>query len=232
MKNRALIRAAVFGFVLGGTLVSAQDVGRYREFELGSDVAAVSTVTGVALSELKAIHERPAVIQELAWRTQYGARRTAVSDGESVEQIVFDFYDHRLFRMTVGYDPNQTHGLTDTDLIEAISVTYRSPLKPLASRRGQASAIYDDARTRIAQWGGEGNSVVLYRLSSYAPSFTLVVTDESMAARTRTAAARAVLLDAREAPQREAAALAKKEADDRRVAEQKARLTNKAIFRS
>jgi hypothetical protein len=58
--------------------------------------------------------------------------------------------------------------------------------------------------------------------------FRLIVTAEPIAALARTAA-RALVLDAREAPQREAAR-EKKEAEDRGAAEEKARSTNKATF--
>ena len=56
------------------------------------------------------------------------------------------------------------------------------------------------------------------------------MTAEPLAALARTAAARAGVLDDREAPQREAAR-EKQEADDRRAAEEKARSANKATFR-
>lgn len=229
MRSRGLIGVGVLGFVLYASGVAAQDFGRYREFELGSAVAAVSTLAGVAGSELKAIHQRPAVIQELTWRPRY-ARPPVAPETESVEQMVFDFYDDRLFRVTVGYDRKQTEGLTDADMIDAISAVYGSQVKRVAPKRGQTPTTYDDAGMRIAAWGNEDNSVALFRLSSYATSFRLVITDESVAALARTAAARAAVLDAREAPQREAAR-EKKEADDRRVAAEKARLANKATFR-
>jgi hypothetical protein len=57
-----------------------------------------------------------------------------------------------------------------------------------------------------------------------------LITAESVPTLARTAAARAIVLDAREAPQREAARQ-KQEAEERRAAEEKARLTNKATFR-
>jgi hypothetical protein len=230
MRIRGLIGVGVLGFVLCASEVAAQDFGRYREFELGSAVAAVSTLTGVAGSELKAIHQRPAVIQELTWRPGYGARRPVATDTESVEQMVFDFYDDRLFRVTVDYDRKQTEGLIDADMIDAISAVYGSPVVPIVSKRKQAPTMGDDVGTPVAEWGNAGNSVRLHRLSSYATTFRLVITAESMATLARTAAARAVVLDAREAPQREAAR-EKKEADDRRVGEEKARLANRATFR-
>jgi cold shock CspA family protein len=101
MRNRGWIGVGVLGVVLSGAVAAAQDLSRYRDFELGSSVAAVSTLTGVAGSELKAIHQRPAVNQELTWRPRYGARRPMASDTESVDRVVFDFYDDRLFRVTV-----------------------------------------------------------------------------------------------------------------------------------
>jgi hypothetical protein len=230
MRNSGLIGIGVSGLVLYGAVAAAQDLSRYREFELGSAVAAVSTITGVAGLELKAIHQRPAVIQELTWRPRYGARRPVGPDTESVDRMVFDFYDDRLFRLTVDYDRKQTEGLTDADMIEAIAVIYGPPVTPVASRRRQPPALGDDAAITIAEWSAAGNSVKLHRLPSYAISFRLVMTAEPSAALARTAAARAVVLDAREAPQREAAR-EKKEADERRVADEKARLTNKATFR-
>lgn len=230
MRNRGLIGIGLLGLVLYGAAAAGQDLSRYRDFELGSSVAAASTLTGVAGSELKAIHQRPAVIQELTWRPRYGARRPATIDTESVDRVVFDFYDDRLFRVTVEYDRKQTEGLIDADMIEALSLVYGPPVTVVASRRRQPPALYDDAAITIAEWNAAGNSVKLHRLPSYATSFRLVITAEPTAALARTAAARAVVLDAREAPQREAAR-EKREADERRVADEKARLTNKVTFR-
>ena len=229
MTRLGLIAVGVLGFVLNASGVAAQDFNRYREFELRSSVAAVSVLTGAAGSELKAIHQRPAVIEELTWRPRYGARQPVAPQTEPVDQMVFDFYDDRLFRVTVDYDRKHTEGLIDADMIEAISAVYGSPVTPIVSRRRQAS-VSDDASTPIAEWANPDISLRLHRLSSYGTTFRLVITVESLATLARTAAARAVVLDAREAPQREAAR-DKKEADDRRAAEEKARLTNKATFR-
>jgi hypothetical protein len=188
-------------------------------------------LTGAAESELKQIHQRPALIQELTWRPRYGIRRSPVSDTGSVEQMVFDFYDGRLFRVTVHYDRKQTEGLTDADMIEAISMIYSTPAEGVIQTARQfAATSNDDLGMRIAEWGNESSSVALHRRSTYAIGFTLVVTAEPVAALARTAAAQAAVLDAREAPQREAARQ-KKEADDRRAAEEKARSINKPIFR-
>lgn len=231
MRNCGFIGVCAFALALYEPALAAQDLGRYREFELGSEVAAVSNVTGSALSDVKVVHRRPALIQELTWRPEYGTRRPAAPDTESVERMVFGFYDDQLFRVAVDYDRERTKGLTDADMIEAISSIYGRQVEPTVSRNRQTLLMYEDSLgTQIAQWGNLDHSVRLYRPSLYATSFRLVVTAEPMAALARTAAARALQLDAQEAPQREAAR-EKKESEDRRVAEEKARSTNKPAFR-
>ena len=42
--------------------LTGQDRARYREFQLGSDLASVSVLTSVAATEAKTIHQRPAMI--------------------------------------------------------------------------------------------------------------------------------------------------------------------------
>ncbi len=59
MRNRGFVGVGVLGLFLCATASSAQDPARYRGFELGSDVAAVSTVTGTTASDLKVIHHSP-----------------------------------------------------------------------------------------------------------------------------------------------------------------------------
>jgi hypothetical protein len=229
MRTCERIAAGVFALVLCGSSLTARDLGRYRDFELGSGVAAVSALTGVAVSQVRILHHRPALIQELTWRPRPGSGRAAAPEAEALAQMVFAFYDDQLFRVTIDYDRERTKGLTDTDMVEAVSAIYGSRVTPTASERRQAPA-YDEHGTSVARWGNADQSVVLYRASPYTASFRLVVTAEPIALRARTAAARALVLDAREAPLREAAR-EKQEAEDRRAEEEKARSTNRATFR-
>ena len=70
--------------------VSAQttDLAGYRPFHLGMTAAAVGEQVG-ADSQVKVIHQRPALIEELVW---YPPRALgALSDHEAVRQIVFSF---------------------------------------------------------------------------------------------------------------------------------------------
>src|SRR5207249_10965037 len=88
-----------------------------------------------------------------------------------------------------------------------------------------SARVAEESCTRIARWGDADYSVVLYR-SSYASGFRMIVTSVRPDALARTAEAQAVRLDERDAPRREIARQ-KKEADETRAAQEKARLANK-----
>ena len=63
--------SSVFGEALSAPPTSSQDLSPYREFQLGTSLPVVAKQLRVKSSEAKAIHERPAVIQELAWQAPF-----------------------------------------------------------------------------------------------------------------------------------------------------------------
>src|SRR5437899_1325752 len=101
----------------------AGDLSRYREFQLDTDLPAV-----VKQADVKTIHQRPALIQDLCWEPH--VRLSA--DADSVKEVLFSFYNGDLFRVVVHYDRYKTEGLTADDLIQAISATYGTGLDPAA----------------------------------------------------------------------------------------------------
>ena len=225
---RRLVVGSV-GFVLCTQLVYGQSRPHYREFQLGGDLASVSALAGVAVSEAKIIHQRPALIQELQWRLPYALTSPTATSPDPVQQIVFSFYSDQLFRLVIDYDRNRTEGMTDADMIDAVSSAYGSMSKMSQKSRVASSQVAEESGTRVARWGDADYSVVLYR-SPYASGFRMIVTSLRLDALARTAEAKAVRLDERDAPKREIARQ-KKEADDTRAAQEKARLANKAAFR-
>jgi len=148
-----------------------------------------------------------------------------------VQRIVFSFYDDQLFRLVISYDRQRTNGLTDADMIEALSATYGGALLQTSGKNLPAltGPLVSELGAPIAQWGDVDYSVGLYR-SSFASEFRVVVTSPRLEALARTAAAEATRLDEREAPQREVDRK-QKEADDTRASQEKARLENKATFK-
>jgi hypothetical protein len=230
MISMRTLGIGAIALVLSTHSVESQDRARYRDFQLGADLAAISAIAGVAASEARTIHLRPAIMQELLWRRPYSSSGTAAAATDPVREILFSFYNDQLAKMVVDYDRDRTAGLTDADLVDAISLEYGPRLSPGARvTRAVTSPVDDESATPVARWGGADYAVVLYRLS-YASGFRLIVTSPRIEGLARTAAAQALRLDEREAPQREVARQ-KKEADALRASQEKARLANKAVFR-
>ncbi len=228
MIGRAGLGVAVLGAALSIAAADGTTPPHYRDFQLGGDLASVSALAGVPASGAKTIHERPALLQDLEWRRGYTAgAETAV---DSVQQIAFSFYDDQLFRLVIDYDRDRTEGITDADMVDAISTMYGAPSKPVAKANRPALAREDEeSGVRVAEWGSAEYAAVLFR-SSYASGFRLVVTSPRLSALARKAEAQALRLDERDAPQRERARQ-QKAAESERAAKAKARSANKAAFK-
>ncbi len=201
---------------------SAAELSRYREFELGTSVAAVTAVTLTAARDTKTVHSRPALLQEVSWQPRY-MTGPPVADRNSIGEMVFSFVDDQLFKMTVAYERGRTIGLTNADMIAALTGLYGAP----ASVPSRAADTVDPVAV-IAEWQREDVHMTLRR-SRYNESFSLVITSLSLDSLARKAQATALVMDAREAPAREAA-LAKNRADDQRQLEEQTRTVNMKVF--
>jgi len=231
MLNVRTVGICAFGIVFATHGLDGQGLSQYRNFALGSDVASISILTGGTASEAKTIHKRPALLQDLEWRPSRWILGSVSPSTDAVRQIVFSFYDDRLFRIVVDYDHERTEGLTDADMIDAISAVYGTRLTRTSGRAARvASRVEIESGSSVAKWGDAGHVVALYRTASYGDAFRLIVTDSALAALARKAEVRAARLDAQEAPSREIARQ-KKERDDGHAAAEKARVANKGAFR-
>jgi len=212
-------------------VAQSQDRTLYRNYRLGSSLTSVATLAKVPAAGAKTVHQRPALIQELEWRQPYVMSGSTITQSDPLQRIVFSFYDDQLFRLVISYDRERTNGMTDGDMIEALSATYGAALLQPSVKNLPAltGPLVSELGAPIAQWGDIDYSVGLYR-SSFASEFRVVVTSPRLEALARTATAEAVRLDEREAPQREAERR-QKETDDTHAAQEKARLANKATFK-
>jgi hypothetical protein len=156
---------------------------------------------------------------------------SAAPQTDPVKRVVFSFYNDQLFRVVVDYDRERIRGMTAADLIAAISTEYGPPLPPAAAKTPAAvSPLEMESGTPVARWGDANNYLVVLYQASYASGFRVLVTARRLEGLARTAEAQSKLLDEREAPAREIARQ-KKELDDTRAAQEKARSANKAVFR-
>jgi hypothetical protein len=224
LTRRLTISAACV--ILAAVLTSAAELSRYREFDLGSSLADVTAVTRSAPRDLKTVHAQPALLQEVKWQPRY-MTGAPVADRSSIDEMVFSFVDDRLFRMTVSYDRSRTTGLTDADMIAAVTELYGVPADSPASTRTRAGV--EDGVVILAQWQ-QADAQVALRRGQYTDLFSLAITSISLEPAARKARAEALVIEAREAPAREAA-LEKKRADDQQKAEEQVRTTNMKQFR-
>lgn len=235
MNNVLIMATAIFGAMLTTPMIQAQDLSRYREFQFGMGLPAVAKQTRTKPSDAKAVHQRPAIIQELVWEALSFTHSSPPT--ESVKDIHFSFYNGELFRMVVNYDRERTEGMTDEDIIEAISAKYGPPSRPAAEITLFSTQIYNDGEKTysnqnekvIARWEDAQYSFNLFH-SSIQSTFGLVAYSKRLNTLAQTDVIEAIRLDEQEAPQRELIRQQKR-GEDTRMQQEKARRLNKTPFR-
>jgi hypothetical protein len=222
-SKSALTSLFVCGVVSAAAV--AADLSQYRNVQFGTDLPAVAKQVGVSASEAKVIHSRPALVQELEWRPR-GLGSSPQT--ESVDKVIFSFYNGELYRIVINYDRYEIEGLTAEDMVDAISVTYGTATKPAPPvKAGQDR--YGDQEDVIARWQDPQYYFDLVR-SSYGRGFSLIGVMTRLDSPVQAAILEAKRLDDQEAPQRDAARLASEQGAARDKLE-KARLLNKPRFR-
>jgi hypothetical protein len=214
--------------MLSTPLIHAQDLSSYRGFQFGMGLAAAAKQAEINPSEAKVIYQRPALIQELEWRPRSSYNSSAKAD--PLKEILFSFYNDKLYRIVVNYDQDRTEGLTDEDLIEGISAKYGMPTTPIAKIiSSSASQAYSDSEKVIARWEDSQYSFNLFRFP-YGSAPGMLVFSKRLDALAQVAIVEAIRLNKQEAPQREID-LKKKQDEEKNAAGQKVRPVNKANFR-
>jgi hypothetical protein len=207
---------------------AAQDLARYRDFQFGMSVESVAKQVHMNASDVRTTYQRPALIQKLQWE-QYGYSNIAAK-ADSLRNIRFDFYNGELSRMVVTYDPAGTEGLTTDDMIEAISALYGPATMPERTIAVSGSAAYyEDNQKVLACWEDEQYSYNLFR-SPYGNAFGLIAFSRKLDLMAIDSSREGDRLDKLEAPGKELARQTKQE-EDKRAAQEKARLISKPKFR-
>jgi hypothetical protein len=228
MVSTRVVMLSVVSALLLAPVLQAQDLSVYRDFQFGMNLAEVAKRAEVKPSEAKLVHQRPAAIQELEWRPQ----RAYISSKETdpVRQVLFSFYNGELFRVLVTYDQDRTQGLTNQDMVEAISTLYGTPTQPADDIvLFSSTSVYNNSEKVIARWEDPQYSFNLFR-TSYNSAYGMAAFSKRLNALAQQAITEAIRLDEKEAPEREIQRQ-KKLGEENRVAQDKARPGNKANFR-
>lgn len=209
--------------LLSTPVIYGQDISSYRKFSLGTSLVALSKQVGQDSHQATLIHQNPAVIQQL---TYWPIPISPYSVGaESVSQILFSFYNGELYRIVAIYDQDATKGLTEDDMVQAISARYGIATRLYPEIELPTYDAYAPAEKLIARWEDSANSVNLLR-SSVLGSFELAVFSKSLDVQAEAASAESLNLEKQEAPQKEIDRQ-KSEAEKLEVARQK----NRKAFR-
>jgi len=203
--------------LLTAPMLRAQDFSKYRNFSLGTSLAAVVKHTDQRLVDVKATHDGSLLFQELAWRPAYSIG--ASSRSESVDELVFSFYKGELYKMVVTYDRASTEGLTADDMVKSIVAKYGQATSVALEIDSAGNEQYELRQKPVASWEDSQYSFNLVR-SQFSNAFQLVIYSKRVNAEANEALAQAVKVDELEAPQR-AVARQKKEADAIELTRQK-----------
>jgi hypothetical protein len=181
-------------------ILSGQNLSTYRKFSLGASLASISKQVGQDPGQANLIHQRPAVIQQLVYwpipTSSYSPR------AESVSQILFSFYDGELYKIAVTYDGDATQGLTDDDMVEAISARYGTATRFYPEIKLPTNDEYAPTETAIARWEDSRTSVDLSR-SDTLNSFELDLFSRALETKAQAATVESLRLEKQEAPQKE-----------------------------
>ena len=227
MIRARILAMSIAWVVISTPLISAQDLSRYREFQLGMSLVAIAQQAGIT-SEARVLHQRPELIQELVWQPPRSLGSS--SPGDSVRKVLFSFYNGQLFRIVVNYEWERTEGLTVEDMVDALSVTYGPATLPATEIIPSLSRVHTNSDRIMAHWEDPQHSLNLVR-PSYASTFGLVVFSKRLDALAQAASVEATRLDEQEAPRRAIARQQQQDAEEDRARQEQARKVNKATFR-
>jgi len=118
-------KAAILAPLVWTSLLCAGDFSSYRGFTFGTSLEAAQKQIGA--SEAKLVHQRPAVIQELNWWPRSPYRQEDAKRIDPLREGLLRFYNGELFKIIATYEQQSVEGMTEADLVEAISQSVYLP---------------------------------------------------------------------------------------------------------
>lgn len=238
MRATGLISVLILA-ICGTDALTAAAPFKYRGYLLESSVATVVATSGTRLVESSwGIYTRPAdqvplrahlrlvLIQEVEWQPPYQPPGRAQAD--PVRDVLFSFYDDRLYQIVVTYDRERMLGVTDADVTAALSATYGPSLATLRPVPGALSTDVIAESSVVAQWEDDGTLVTVAR-GLYSPQVQLILISKAGHPLAHAAVQAALRLKTRGAPEGASDRPATDEAG--RAEARRAAVRNRAAFR-
>jgi len=217
MKMMRTSMLCLGALLLAAPMLRAQDFSKYRSFSLGTSLATVLKHTDKKLTDVNVTHGGLPLFQEVTWWPPNIPGNSFRAD--SVEQILFSFYNGELYKITVTYDQTSTEGLTSQDMVKSIAEAYGPATSVAPEINSTTIERYDAKQKPVASWEDSQYSFNLVR-SSFTDRFGLVICSKRVNSEAELAIVEAVRLDKEDGPKKEAERR-KKLTDDLEAARQK-----------
>ena len=224
MRSAGLFTIPIICAVLGVPLLCAGDLSSYRGIQLGANLMAAAQQANINPVQVRTVHQRPDVIQEMDW--QPGQLVTEQATADPVSKGLLCFLNGDLFRIVITYDRYKVEGMTAEDMIEGVSTAYGRATRPTAEIAYHS--IYGESAPVVARWEDSQYSADLVQTGD-RHSFAMVIYSKRLDALAQAAITVAARLDAQEAPQRALEQQQKHDLDER-LALEKSRTVNKLNF--
>jgi len=225
--SRVLLSVALLATAFAFPVASAEPVfSHYRGVTLGDSVEAVVGHLNATEADVKVVHARPTLVQQISWRPRRLISGTN-SEPDPMAEMVLTFHLGRLARIAVIYERERTQGLTDADLNEALSGVYGTSMLP-STTMGTTIALPAELQA-VGRWGDSETQVLLWR-ETYPERVRLTITAIEADRAMQEAILDGVRLNTSEAPARDLA-LRAAEAAALRTRDENVRRQNKATFK-
>ena len=201
MKFIRFLALTVTAVLSAAPMLRAQDFSKYRDFSLGTNLATVLKRTDKKLTDINTTHAAPTLFQELTWWPPSLPGLSSRSD--SVEQVLFYFFNGELYKLAVTYDQSSTEGLTAEDMVKSISAKYGPPTSVVSEAASKLSVGYDTQQSTVASWEDSLYSFNLVR-TTFTDRFGLVIYSKKLNADAQLALVEVAKKEKQDAPAREA----------------------------
>ena len=171
-------------------------LSHYRGVTLGDSVQAVVDHLRLVAADVKVVHERPTLVQEVTW----GPSRVTSIEPDPLAEMILTFSAGRLARIAVSYDRERTQGMTNEDLQEAMGSVYGVSM--LIATPLQTTSTPSAERQTIGRWEDAETLLLLWR-EQYPNRVGLTITSLAGDQALQQAIAEGARVDAAEAPARD-----------------------------
>ena len=169
------------------SLLGAQGRPHYRAYQMGDNLLTISRQLGMPSPAGRLMPPALGAVEELRWRPQY-VRRGVAPSSDPVAKLVFSFFENQLFRIVIDYASDRTEGMTEADVVAAVSKVYGAPARRTHPPSPVGLRPQRSVDSVVAQWTDGEHQVALLAVQEQT-AFRMIVSSAPLEALARAAGA-------------------------------------------